>query len=159
LSFLTPFHRSIDVLFDDPIRLTSLYTSTIDGPTFSDHLKTLPPEARSQQQALRRLGKAIESFTIRECCRYCWFHRLMCLCKVTQPMCNVAPLPSPPISLPISFSIIMHPREFSRITNSGKLLGALSGAEIMISWTPQTAQRITELMAMYGDSLCVLYPH
>eukprot|EP00759_Apiculatamorpha_spiralis_P038572 PhF_6_TR37703/c0_g1_i1/m.56120 len=147
------FKESMDALHDDPKRFDSKYTTSTTRFDWEKILKSYPPQERSNQVSLRRLGRAREAIKLKEKCRYCWLHRPMCTCAWMGRLFPIASVTAP------TFTVLMHPREFSRITNSGKLLGCLLGCEILIAWLPHTTQRLKELCETQRDRLCVLYPH
>jgi len=151
------FFSSLDLLVADPQRRDPLYTTVgCSNSAWLDYIHSLPTNLRSEASALRRMGQCVELIEEKGRCYYCWFHQSICVCAMIRALAGVGGTGGSPPSL--QFTILMHPREFSRASNTGKILGLLFGAEVLVPWLPNTEKRLRELQNLWGAELCVMYP-
>ena len=97
----------------------------------------------------RRMGIALEGLYIRKRCKYCWISLKHCVCPQMVYLAHLVP--------DIKFVLCMHSHEFSRVSNSGKVVGACFAAEILLEGLESSRIRISEILEAYHFS-CVLYP-
>lgn len=100
------------------------------------HILSYPKDIRLQHMTKIVIQTKEETFS-RHRCKSCWLLERHCLCDGLVP-----------VSLPMDFSVLLHYKEFLRISNSGHLLAlAHPGSRLLVEGKEDDEQKLSALEA------------
>eukprot|EP00455_Lapot_gusevi_P049784 TRINITY_DN7123_c0_g1_i1.p1 TRINITY_DN7123_c0_g1~~TRINITY_DN7123_c0_g1_i1.p1 ORF type:complete len:363 (-),score=27.70 TRINITY_DN7123_c0_g1_i1:51-1139(-) len=119
-------------------------------PTVKPDIKSLTLEEKAQlyvSHSLTSLHERIEETEDTGICVQCWLLTRCCFCHLLD-------------KLPIKhrFFLVMHPQEFLRTSNTGKLLLATTQSECLVMPVPQHIDRLRQIVAEAPTRTLALFP-
>ena len=147
------FEESIDSLFSTAPYLESplfsLKTSEIDWLAYI-RSPDCPLNEKNYLNTKRRLGLTMERMRRRKLCDYCWLNTQLCICSRMKPTSSN--------KAPFQFHILMHSREFAKLSNTGRIIARYFDAPLYIGWNPHSEQTLQKLFEKSSpENLFVLF--
>ncbi|KNH04467.1 DTW domain containing protein [Perkinsela sp. CCAP 1560/4] len=149
------FRRSIDKLFEfPPYTESKLFSEATSDVDWLQYIRGTEVQNKNKNvlNTKRRLGMTMQRVQRQNKCKYCWFHRLLCICPNVRPS-------EPGRFGNIQFHVLMHAREFAKLSNTGRVICGHFDAPLYIGWHPISQQLLDDLCASCNENnLFVLFP-
>ena len=148
------YKESLNSLFTvAPFKESCLFSSKTSNLEWIQYIKDpkLPREEKIFLNIKRRMGTTMERMQRRNLCNYCWLHPNLCMCGAFKPRsaCHFR----------FKIHILMHAREFAKLSNSGRIIAGFFDAPLYIGWNEVSKKSLDTLFAeCSSENLFVLFP-
>lgn len=124
----------------------ALFFHETESPEWRAYVASLPLEKRHEASVKRRLSTQMLAAMRKDVCLWCWFSKSLCFCnrleQYRQRMLEIGQHSA------VEVTIVLHPEEFMRGTNSGHIAAFILGAPIRIWGVPEDDAYLNDLPAV-----------